>query len=317
MLTQKGLMQTESQTDVQTVGDLVELGATMMQSSDVSFGQGTTNAWDESRWLILSTLDFAIDSDDAVLEEKVSAENIDAVMQALRRRIEFKEPTAYIAGVAWLKGYGFHVSEKVIIPRSFIAELLLDRLEPWVSWQKDPSRILDLCTGSGCLAIIAADVFQNAQVYATDISPQALEVAQENRKAYGLENRLTLRQSDLFCGLDPTEKFDLMICNPPYVPEGRKVDMPQEFSKEPALALYAADQGMALVRQILKDASQYLSAQGILVLEIGAEHAACEALLAKEFQNMPVLWVETEEQSGNVFIVDRDTLVKHPWRPHR
>lgn len=317
MLTQKGLMQTESQTDVQTVGDLVELGATMMQSSDVSFGQGTTNAWDESRWLILSTLDFAIDSDDAVLEEKVSAENIDAVMQALRRRIEFKEPTAYIAGVAWLKGYSFHVSEKVIVPRSFIAELLLDRLEPWVSWQKDPSRILDLCTGSGCLAIIAADVFQNAQVYATDISPQALEVAQENRKAYGLENRLTLRQSDLFCGLDPTEKFDLMICNPPYVPEGRKVDMPQEFSKEPALALYAADQGMALVRQILKDASQYLSAQGILVLEIGAEHAACEALLAKEFQNMPVLWVETEEQSGNVFIVDRDTLVKHPWRPHR
>lgn len=310
-------MQTGSQTDVQVVGDLVELGATMMQSSDVSFGQGTTNAWDESRWLILSTLDFAIDSDDTVFEEKVSAENIAVVMQALRRRIEFKEPTAYIAGVAWLKGYGFHVSEKVIIPRSFIAELLIDRLKPWVSWQEDPSRILDLCTGSGCLAIIAADVFHNAQVYATDISPQALEVAQENRKAYGLENRITLKQSDLFCGLDSAEKFDLIICNPPYVPLGRKAEMPQEFSKEPALALYAADEGMALVRQILKDASRYLSANGILVLEIGAEHAACEALLAKEFQNMPVLWVETEEQSGNVFIVDRNTLLKHPWRPHR
>lgn len=300
-----------------TVGDLVELGAAMMQSSDVSFGQGTTNAWDESRWLILSALGLAIDSDDAVLEQKVSAEDIAAVMQALRRRIEFKEPTAYIAGVAWLKGYGFHVSEKVIIPRSFIAELLIDGLKPWVSWQEDPSRILDLCTGSGCLAIIAADVFQNAQIYATDVSPQALEVAQENRKAYGLENRITLKQSDLFCGLDAKETFDLIICNPPYVPQGRKAEMPQEFSKEPALALYAADEGMALVRQILKDAPQYLSAQGVLVLEIGRETAACENLLLEEFQNMPVLWVETEEQSGNVLIVDRDTLAKHPWRPRR
>lgn len=300
-----------------TVGDLVELGATMMQSSDVSFGQGTTNAWDESRWLILSALGLAIDSDDAVLEQKVSAEDIAAVMQALRRRIEFKEPTAYIAGVAWLKGYGFHVSEKVIIPRSFIAELLIDGLKPWVSWQEDPSRILDLCTGSGCLAIIAADVFQNAQIYATDVSPQALEVAQENRKAYGLENRITLKQSDLFCGLDAKETFDLIICNPPYVPQGRKAEMPQEFSKEPALALYAADEGMALVRQILKDTPQYLSAQGVLVLEIGRETAACENLLLEEFQNMPVLWVETEEQSGNVLIVDRDTLAKHPWRPRR
>lgn len=300
-----------------TVGDLVELGATMMQSSDVSFGQGTTNAWDESRWLILSALGLAIDSDDAVLEQKVSAEDIAAVMQALRRRIEFKEPTAYIAGVAWLKGYGFHVSEKVIIPRSFIAELLIDGLKPWVSWQEDPSRILDLCTGSGCLAIIVADVFQNAQIYATDVSPQALEVAQENRKAYGLENRITLKQSDLFCGLDGKETFDLIICNPPYVPQGRKAEMPQEFSKEPALALYAADEGMALVRQILKDAPQYLSAQGVLVLEIGRETAACENLLLEEFQNMPVLWVETEEQSGNVLIVDRDTLAKHPWRPRR
>lgn len=300
-----------------TVGDLVELGATMMQSSDVSFGQGTTNAWDESRWLILSALGLAIDSDDAVLEQKVSAEDIAAVMQALRRRIEFKEPTAYIAGVAWLKGYGFHVSEKVIIPRSFIAELLIDGLKPWVSWQEDPSRILDLCTGSGCLAIIVADVFQNAQIYATDVSPQALEVAQENRKAYGLENRITLKQSDLFCGLDAKETFDLIICNPPYVPQGRKAEMPQEFSKEPALALYAADEGMALVRQILKDAPQYLSAQGVLVLEIGRETAACENLLLEEFQNMPVLWVETEEQSGNVLIIDRDTLAKHPWRPRR
>lgn len=300
-----------------TVGDLVELGAAMMQSSDVSFGQGTTNAWDESRWLILSALGLAIDSDDAVLEQKVSAEDIAAVMQALRRRIEFKEPTAYIAGVAWLKGYGFHVSEKVIIPRSFIAELLIDGLKPWVSWQEDPSRILDLCTGSGCLAIIVADVFQNAQIYATDVSPQALEVAQENRKAYGLENRITLKQSDLFCGLDAKETFDLIICNPPYVPQGRKAEMPQEFSKEPALALYAADEGMALVRQILKDAPQYLSAQGVLVLEIGRETAACENLLLEEFQNMPVLWVETEEQSGNVLIVDRDTLAKHPWRPRR
>lgn len=300
-----------------TVGDLVELGATMMQSSDVSFGQGTTNAWDESRWLILSALGLAIDSDDAVLEQKVSAEDIAAVMQALRRRIEFKEPTAYIAGVAWLKGYGFHVNEKVIIPRSFIAELLIDGLKPWASAQEDPSRILDLCTGSGCLAIIAADVFQNAQIYATDVSPQALEVAQENRKAYGLENRITLKQSDLFCGLDAKETFDLIICNPPYVPQGRKAEMPQEFSKEPALALYAADEGMALVRQILKDTPQYLSAQGVLVLEIGAETAACENLLLEEFQNMPVLWVETEEQSGNVLIVDRDTLAKHPWRPRR
>lgn len=300
-----------------TVGDLVELGAAMMQSSDVSFGQGTTNAWDESRWLILSALGLAIDSDDAVLEQKVSAEDIAAVMQALRRRIEFKEPTAYIAGVAWLKGYGFHVSEKVIIPRSFIAELLIDGLKPWVSWQEDPSRILDLCTGSGCLAIIVADVFQNAQIYATDVSPQALEVAQENCKAYGLENRITLKQSDLFCGLDAKETFDLIICNPPYVPQGRKAEMPQEFSKEPALALYAADEGMALVRQILKDAPQYLSAQGVLVLEIGRETAACENLLLEEFQNMPVLWVETEEQSGNVLIIDRDTLAKHPWRPRR
>ncbi len=284
--------------------------------ANLEYGQGTTNAWDEARWLALAALDLPVDSDQEIEALALTATQESQIEAVIDRRIQTREPAAYITGLAWLRGYPFRVDSRVIIPRSFIAELILDHFQPWCRDPNTIHRALDLCTGSGCLAIMIADQFPHAQVVASDLSADALAVAQTNCEDYELIDQITLIQSDLFTDMPSTlGPFDLIVSNPPYVPQAKASKMPAEFQHEPALALYAADDGMALVRRILQDAPQFLSANGLLVVEVGHEYDACEALCQREFSGLPITWIETDEQSDNVFCVTKELLDQHPWRP--
>jgi ribosomal protein L3 glutamine methyltransferase len=207
------------------------------------------------------------------------------------------------------------VDPRVISPRSFLAELILGGFSPWI---EDPTRvrnILDLCTGSGCLAILAAKTFPSAQVTATDLSPEALEVARSNVADYGLGDRIRLLESDLFDRLSPAQDIDLILSNPPYVPSQRKKDLPKEFLREPEMALLAKDNGMALVRQILRHAGAFLSPNGLLAVEIGHEFQSCSRLIHAECPGLEPIWIETDEQRDNVFVIDAPSLNLHSWRP--
>lgn len=284
----------------------------------LEYGQGTTNAWDEARWLALSALALPVDSDTEIEGLPLSAAQQDQVLAVINRRIQTREPAAYITGLAWLKGYPFRVDPRVIIPRSFIGELILHHFSPWIHDPQSISRALDLCTGSGCLAIMLADQFPDATIVAADVSSEALEVARQNCDDYEVTDQVTLIQSDLFAAIPQTlGPFDLIISNPPYVPRAKAAAMPKEFQHEPSLALYAEDDGMALVRRILQESPRYLSANGLLVVEVGHEKEACEILCRQEFSGLPLTWIETDEQSDNVFCISKALLDQHPWRPTR
>lgn len=284
--------------------------------AQLEYGQGTLNAWDEARWLALTALDLPVDSDASIEALLLTDNQAQQVQTIIDRRLRTREPAAYITGIAWLKGYPFRVDPRVLIPRSFIAELILAHFAPWCPEPSSMTRALDLCTGSGCLAIMLADQFPQSKIVATDLSATALEVAQMNCEDYELTDQITLIKSDLFSNI-PKDlgPFDLIISNPPYVPETKSAAMPREFQHEPALALYAKDDGMALVRRILQEAPAFLSAHGLLVVEVGHEKDACESLCLREFSGLPVTWIETDEQSDNVFCVSKDLLDQHPWRP--
>ncbi|MEN9772269.1 MAG: adenine-specific methylase/methyltransferase protein [Pseudomonadota bacterium] len=299
-----------------TLGEMIARAEARFIEAQLEFGQGTLNAWDEARWLALAALDLPLDSDDAIESLTLTPEQTHEIQSVIDRRVQTREPAAYITGIAWLKGYPFRVDPRVLIPRSFIAELILTHFTPWCREPSSISRALDLCTGSGCLAIMLADQFPQATIVATDLSKDALEVAQLNCEDYEVTDQVTLIQSDLFSDI-PKDlgPFDLIISNPPYVPEAKSVAMPREFQHEPDLALYAKDDGMALVRRILHAASGFLSPDGLLVVEVGHEKDACEALCMREFSGLPVTWIETHEQSDNVFCVTKDLLDQHPWRP--
>lgn len=298
------------------IGELIAQGESRFQAAGLAFGQGTLNAWDESRWLVLAGLGLPIDSPQEIESTSLSDDQVRHVQDLLDRRITNRLPAAYLTGEAWLKGYPFRVDSRVIIPRSFIAELLLDHCQPWIQNPLAVRSILDLCTGSGCLAIIAADQFPNAHVLASDLSADALQVAALNVEDYELTDQITLIQSDVFQKI-PDQRFDLIISNPPYVPPSKRETLPKEFQHEPDMALIANDHGMAIVREILKTAGDYLATDGVIFIEIGHERAACEALLDKEFPGLHALWIETDEQSDNVFMLTAQQLQQHPWRPNR
>lgn len=300
-----------------TLGELIGCGERLFIKAGIHFGQGTLSAWDEARWLALATLDLPVDSAVVIESRSISAEEEQQVLAVFQRRIQERLPAAYITGRAWLKGYEFIVDSRVIIPRSFIAELLMQQLKPFWSHQRPPERLLDLCTGSGCLAIIAAHQFPKAAIIAADISPDALAVARDNLKLHHLENRITLIQSDAFSGLrnQADQQFDVIISNPPYVPERKAAGLPPEFKAEPRLALIAADRGMAIVRTILAQAADFLAERGLLFVEVGHERRACEAMMRDEFSGLKAHWIRTQEQFDNVFVVSKTQLIQHPWRP--
>lgn len=286
-----------------TVRDILRYAITRFNTEKLFFGHGTNNAFDEAAYLILHTLKLPLDQLEPFLDARLLQGEIDNLLRVIMRRTEDRIPAAYITNEAWLGGYRFFVDERVIVPRSFIAELIPEHFSPWVQDPAQVENILDLCTGSGCLPVLLADAFPQAQVDAVDISPEALQVARRNVDDYELGARINLVESDLYTKL-PARKYDIIISNPPYVNSDSMSKLPQEYLQEPQLALAGGKDGMDLVRKIVKGAAQRLTPNGVLIVEIGNERAYAEAA----FPNLELTWVSTSAGDDMVFLVTAEQL---------
>jgi len=289
--------------DLETLRDWLRYAITRFGEAGVSFGQGTTDAYDEAAWLLLHSLHLPLDRLDPFLDARLTLQERAQVEQILDRRIEERIPAAYLTHEAWLGEFRFYVDERVLIPRSFIAELIPDGLASFVGDPADVTSVLDMCTGSGCLAILAAHAYPAADVDAVDISAGALAVAQRNVADYGLAGRVNLIRSDLFANL-PEKSYNLVIANPPYVTAPAMEVLPAEFLKEPQLALAGGDDGLDAVRTILRDAPRFLAPGGTLVVEIGHNRTGAEAV----FPRLPFVWLETAAATDAVFALKREDL---------
>lgn len=286
-----------------TLRDLIRYGVSRLNAAQVALGHGSDNAWDETVYLVLHALHLPLDTLEPFLDARVLTEERNRVLELIDRRVTERVPAAYLTNEAWLRGHRFYVDARVIVPRSPIAELLDEGLSPWVQDAQAVDSVLDMCTGSGCLAILSALAFPYAQVDAVDVSPDALEVARRNVNDYGLGDRLALHQSDLFDSL-PERQYDVIVCNPPYVNSGSMDVLPQEYRHEPHLALAGGADGMDLVRRILQAAPRYLSENGVLVLEIGHERDFFEAA----FPELSPVWLDTEAASDQLLLLTREQL---------
>jgi ribosomal protein L3 glutamine methyltransferase len=287
-----------------TLRDVLREAVTQFKRAGLFFGHGTHNARDEAAYLILHTLKLPLGELDAALGRQLSPRELDAVRAILRRRVRERRPAAYLTREAWLGEFKFYVDERVIVPRSFIAELLRDGLAPWVSEVRRVRSVLDLCTGSGCLALLAAHAFPNASIDATDLSPDALQVARRNVKNYALGKRVRLIRSNLFDRL-AARRYDLILSNPPYVNAAAMRALPREYRREPRLALAGGRDGLALIRRALAQAAGHLNPGGLLVVEIGHNRAALE----KAYPRMPFIWLETSAGNDFVFMLRREDLL--------
>lgn len=290
--------------ELATVRDWLRYAVSEFTAAGLFFGHGTSNAYDEAAYLILHTLHLPLDRLEPFLDARLTHDERDRLEKVLSRRVNDRIPAAYLTHEAWLGEYRFYVDERVLIPRSYIAELLREDLTPWVS---DPARIqtvLDLCTGSGCLAILLAYHFPNADVDAADVSSDALAVALRNVAEHGLQGRVNLIRSDLLSNL--TEKrYDLIVSNPPYVTAMAMEELPPEYSHEPNVALAGGDDGLDAVRTILAGVAEFLTPEGLLVVEVGQNRAAAEAA----FPRLPFTWLATESSDDSVFLLKRSELV--------
>ncbi|MHC0507050.1 50S ribosomal protein L3 N(5)-glutamine methyltransferase [Achromobacter aegrifaciens] len=286
-----------------TLRDLIRYGVSRLNAAQVALGHGSDNAWDEAVYLTLHALHLPLDTLEPFLDARVLSEERNRVLELIDRRVTERLPAAYLTNEAWLRGHRFYVDQRVIVPRSPIAELLDQGLAPWVQDALAVENVLDMCTGSGCLAILSALAFPYAHVDAVDVSPDALEVARRNVDDYGLADRLDLHESYLFDSLPP-RLYDVIICNPPYVNSGSMDVLPQEYRHEPQLALAGGDDGMDLVRRILEAAPRFLTPEGVLVLEIGHERDFFEAA----FPQLSPVWLDTEEASDQLLLLTREQL---------
>ena len=294
----------QAKSHLTTPRDLLRFAISRFNEADLFFGHGTSNALDEAAYLILHTLHLPHDSLDPYLDAKLLPDEISAVLDILEQRITQRVPASYLTHEAWLGDFKFYVDERVIVPRSFIAELLREQLEPWVANPEQIKTALDLCTGSGCLAILLAHAFPDAHVDALDISPGALQVAERNVADYGLTDRIELLQSDLFQAVQG-RTYDLIISNPPYVNRTSMQTLPQEFLREPTLALASGEDGLDHVRLIVNQAAQHLNPGGTLIVELGHNRAAAEAA----FPQLLFTWPETSGGDQFVFLLTREQLL--------
>jgi ribosomal protein L3 glutamine methyltransferase len=290
-----------------TARELIHYGERKFKRSRIFYGHGTREALDESVYLVLRGLGLPFGCPDEDLDRPLATPQIDRVRALLQQRIDTRKPAAYLLNEAYFCGLSFYVDERVLIPRSPIAELIEQGFAPWVEEGRVRS-VLDLCTGSGCIAIGCALAFPEATVAGADISADALAVAAVNVERHAPGGRVRLVQSDLFSGL-AGERFDLIVSNPPYVPAGDIAELPAEYGFEPALALAAGDDGLAIVSRILEEAADHLSAQGVLVVEVGDREQA----LAERYPEVPFTWLEFERGSGydGVFVLDAAVLTQH------
>lgn len=285
-----------------TIQDFVRWGASRFNAAGLFFGHGTDNALDESAQLVLHALHLGPDLPAGYRECRLTPAERVEVCALIEQRVAERLPAAYLIGHAWFAGLEFHVNQDVLVPRSPIAELIEAGFEPWIDGER-VGRILDLCTGSGCIGIAAAVYLPDADVDLADISPAALEVARRNVERHGVADRVRVIESDLYAGL-AGDHYDLILCNPPYVSGDEYRSLPPEYHREPKLGLLADADGLALVRRILSGAGDHLTEHGVLILEVGSAAEALEVALP----GMPWTWLDFERGGEGVLLVTREQL---------
>jgi ribosomal protein L3 glutamine methyltransferase len=289
--------------ELQTVRDWLRYAVSRFNAAGLFFGHGSSNAFDEAAYLILHTLHLPLDRLEPFLDARLLPAEMKQIAQMLERRVGERLPAPYLTHEAWLQGYRFYVDERVIVPRSFLAPMILEQLQPWLAEPENVFQALDLCTGSGCLAILLAESFPEAEVDAVDLSPDALDVARRNVADYGLDAQITLYQGDLFAPL-AGKTYDLIVSNPPYVNADSVAALPAEYRHEPVLALGSGADGLDATRIILRDAARHLNPGGLLAVEIGHNRAELEAA----FPDLALTWPEIEGGADTVFIITREQL---------
>lgn len=287
--------------ELQTIRDFLRWAVTQFNQAHLYYGHGTDNAWDDALALILTSLSLPHDINPMILDATLTLNERKTLIELIEKRVQKKIPVPYLTHEAWFAGLPFYVDERVLIPRSPIAELIENHFEPWIS--EIPENILDLCTGSGCIAIACAKAFPNSMVDASDISADALEVCKKNILKHAVEHQVHIYQSDLFKSI-PFKKYDLIVSNPPYVDKTDMATLPAEYHYEPTLALAAGDDGLDIVLRLLQEATHFLTPQGILIIEVGNSETA----LAEKFPHIPFTWIEFQRGGGGVFILTYEQL---------
>ncbi|HVE49998.1 MAG TPA: 50S ribosomal protein L3 N(5)-glutamine methyltransferase [Casimicrobiaceae bacterium] len=290
--------------ELETLRDWLRWAVSRFTEAGLVFGHGMASAYDEAAYLILHALHLPIDRLEPFLDARLTQSERAQLAQLFARRIEGRVPAAYLTREAWLGEFRFYVDERVLIPRSFISQLVPDGLAPFIGDASRVATALDLCTGSGCLAILLAHAYENADIDASDVSSDALAVAQRNVSDYGLADRINLVRSDLFANV-PEKSYDVIISNPPYVTVPAMERLPSEYRHEPTLALAAGDDGMDAVRTIVLDAPRFLQPDGVLVVEVGNNRDAAEAA----FPRLPFTWLPTQDAEDAVFLLRRQEII--------
>ncbi|MDO4433068.1 MAG: 50S ribosomal protein L3 N(5)-glutamine methyltransferase [Alysiella sp.] len=297
----------EAQGCLKTVRDVLRFAISRFHEAELVFGHGSSNAHDEAAYLILHTLNLPLDTLEPYLDARLLDCELRELLSLIRRRVEERIPVAYLTHQAWQGEFDFYVDERVIVPRSFVYELLGEPLTPWIEYPELVHRALDMCTGSACLAIQMAHHYPDAQIDAVDISLDALEVAAINVEDYGLNERINLIHTDMFEGLEGG--YDLIVSNPPYVDAESVDNLPAEYLHEPELSLGSGADGLNATREILRRAAEMLNPQGVLLVEIGHNRDELQAC----FPELPFMWLETSGGDGFVFLLTREDLLDYDW----
>jgi len=284
---------------------LIHWGAERFDRAGLVYGHGTDNALDEAASLVLYVLEIGYDQPDTVLDTEISAADCERVVALFEQRVQTRKPAAYLMDEAWFAGMPFYVDERVLVPRSPIAELIVARFVPWIDVNRVHS-IVDIGTGSGCIAMACAAAFPQAQIDATDVSRDALDVARINRQRHGMEERVKLIESDLFSALEG-KRYDIIVSNPPYVPREEVLQLAEEYQHEPASGLIAGEDGLDIVVRLLKDAALHLTDDGILVVEVGYTHDALQA----QYPEVAFIWLDFEQGGTGVLLLQADRLVHY------
>ena len=293
----------EASVTLHTVRDFMRFAVSRFNQNRLYFGHGSANAWDEAAYLILHTLHLPLDQLDPYFDAHLTDSECAELHHIIQQRVERRIPAAYLTHHALLGAHSFYVDERVIIPRSFIAELLHEQLSPWITDPEQVSSVLDMCTGSGCLAILSALAFPNARVDAVDLSSDALAVAARNVADYRLQEQVKLIESDMFARLDG-QRYDLIISNPPYVDAKAMAELPEEYLHEPGMALRSGEDGLDATRTLLQQAARHLTDDGILIVEIGHNREALE----DAYPDLPFTWLEVSAGDEYVFLLHRNDL---------